>query len=130
MPCMDELNRLDAKALARAKTRARRGRVRAIRRRTVRGSLALFAVIWAVIFAQLLGGRDPALGSGTSRPGRHAAASEAARSTAEVESPPVPEFEEEDELEAELEPEAEPEWEPEAEWEPEPEPEPLVTSAS
>jgi hypothetical protein len=44
MPSMDDLHRLEAKGLARAKIRSKRRRVSAIRRRTTRGSLALFAI--------------------------------------------------------------------------------------
>ncbi|HEX6460234.1 MAG TPA: hypothetical protein VF032_15040 [Thermoleophilaceae bacterium] len=52
---------LHARALARAKVRARRKRVTLIRRRTFWFSMAVFAVAWAVIFAQMVGGHDPAL---------------------------------------------------------------------
>jgi outer membrane biosynthesis protein TonB len=134
---MDDADRLEAKGLARAKIRARRRRVQTIRRRTVRGSVALFAVIWAVVFAQLVGGKDPALGSGAPVAERRTAAAEAPRPSPETELAQVPELEleeeEEDgeaEFEAEPEPELEPEPEPELEPEPEPEPEPIVTSSS
>jgi len=58
---MDDLHRLEAKGLARAKIRSKRRRVQLIRRRTLRGSLALFAVAWAIVFGQLVTGNDPAL---------------------------------------------------------------------
>jgi hypothetical protein len=58
---MDDLHRLEAKGLARAKIRSKRRRVQMIRRRTLRGSLALFAVAWAIVFGQLVTGNDPAL---------------------------------------------------------------------
>ena len=61
MPSMDDLHRLEAKGLARAKIRSKRRRVSAIRRRTIRGSLALFAIAWAIVFGQLVTGNDPAL---------------------------------------------------------------------
>ena len=137
---MDQADRLEAKGLARAKIRAKRRRTHSIRRRTIRGSLALFAIVWAVIFLQLVSGNDPALSSIPQAHRRPAAAvkPEPARE-------PEPEAEAEAALEAERmpeefveEPEAESapveevptEIEPEAEPEPEPEPEPIVTSAS
>lgn len=52
---------LHARALARAKVRARRKRVTLIRRRTFWFSIAIFVAAWAVIFAQMIGGHDPAL---------------------------------------------------------------------
>ena len=58
---MDDLHRLEAKGLARAKIRSKRRRVQLIRRRTLRGSLALFAVAWTIVFGQLVTGNDPAL---------------------------------------------------------------------
>lgn len=139
---MDEDRRLEAKGLARAKARSRRLREARIRRLTVRGSLALFAVLWAVIFAQLASGNDPSLsnnpkGSGGNaiaardRKASHAPPPEAEPAAAPAEA----EFESEPEgaPEVEFEPEeVEPEpVEPEVEFEePEPEPEPVVTSSS
>ena len=58
---MDEFNRLEAKGLARAKLRAKRRRVSAIRSRAALGSMAIFAVAWAIIFGQLVTGNDPVL---------------------------------------------------------------------
>jgi len=106
---MDYPNRLEAKGLARAKIRARRRRVRAIRRRTARSALALFAVVWTIVFAQLASGNDPALSRPPAADRRHA--------------PPkvVPEEEFAPEVEVEA---------VEVEPEPAPEPEPIVTSAS
>lgn len=60
---MDGQRRLEAKGLARAKARSRRLRVAWIRSRTIRGSLALFAVLWGIVFVQLVSGNDPALSS-------------------------------------------------------------------
>jgi outer membrane biosynthesis protein TonB len=122
MPRMDDPNRLEAKGLARAKIRAKRRRVQTIRRRTLRGSLALFAVVWAIVFAQLVSGNDPAL----SRSIRHTVHRPVA--AAEPEAAPEEEFVPEPEPEVEVEPEPEVEVEPEPA--PEPEPEPIVTSAS
>jgi hypothetical protein len=68
MASMDDIHRLEAKGLARAKIRSKRRRVQTIRSRTMRGSLALFAASWAIIFGQLVTGNDPAL----SRSSRHA----------------------------------------------------------
>jgi hypothetical protein len=121
------MRRLEAKGLARAKLRARRQRARTIRRRTIRGSLALFAVLWAIVFAQLVSGNDPALSSALrSRP---------RRATARKHEPVSgSEFEDEDEAplpEGEFAPEAEPEEElVPAEESIEPEPPPIVTASS
>jgi hypothetical protein len=49
---MDDLHRLEARGLARARARSRRRRASIIRSRTVRGSLGLFAIPWAIIFLQ------------------------------------------------------------------------------
>jgi hypothetical protein len=54
-------DQLEAKALARAKVRARRKRAAIIRRRTAWFTTGIFLVAWVVIFAQLVGGHDPAL---------------------------------------------------------------------
>ena len=67
---MDEVRKLEAKGLARAKSRSRRRRVSTIRSRTIRGSLALFAVLWGIVFVQLASGNDPAL-STKQPPARH-----------------------------------------------------------
>ncbi len=134
---MDDANRLEAKGLARAKIRAKRRRVATIRRRTLRGSLALFAAVWAIVFGQLVSGNDPALSSIPQRP--------AHSSVAATEPEPAPEPEPFDEGEPALESEPEvvpeeefaPEAEPEEEFVevepeavPEPEPEPIVTASS
>ena len=58
---MDDLRKLEAKGLARAKARSRRLRVSRIRSLTWRGSLVLFLFLWAVVFVQLASGNDPAL---------------------------------------------------------------------
>jgi hypothetical protein len=124
---MDEVGRMQAKALARAKVRGKRLRVRAIRRGTIRGSLALFGVLWAVVFFQLVSGNDPALSTPRSQQPRVAARK----------PEPAAETEFEDEAEAplpedEFAPEAEPEEEalPFEEEPPEPEPAPIVTASS
>ena len=138
---MDDLDRLEAKGLARAKSRSRRRRVSTIRRRTVRGALALFAIVWAIVFAQMATGNDPALKSAptaSAQPSKRESPAEA-----EQESPA--ELEPEEPVESESEPILEPEAEPAPEAEPEPvfeEPEevapepapepiePIVTTAS
>lgn len=56
---MDDPRRLEAKGLARAKIRAKRRRVSSIRSRTIRGSLALFAVVWLVVLAHALEACQP-----------------------------------------------------------------------
>lgn len=144
---MDDLRRLEAKGLARAKIRSRRRRVSTIRRRTVRGSLALFAVLWGVIFGQLVTGNDPVLSRAKGTHTQAAASRETGKATHQasgaVASAAPPEPEAESELESELAPErgaesgaeaeAEPPVEAESERAPEPRPEPappLVTSAS
>jgi hypothetical protein len=137
MPPMDDLHRLEAKGLARAKIRSKRRRVYMIRRRTIRGLLALFAIAWAIVFGQLVTGNDPALsrtygtrklfasthrGNSSPRPPRQSEEGSVAPAVVPVE----PEVAEESEVpvESEVEPE------PESEVEPAPAPEPVVTSAS
>lgn len=145
---MDDPRRLEAKGLARAKVRARRRRVSSIRKRTIRGSLALFAIVWVVVFGQLVTGNDPVLGHGfpttrkslasrghgssaASAPSQPGDEEESAAAAVPVEPEPEPEFEEPiPETEVEVEPAPEPEFEPEPEPAPEPEPEPVVTSSS
>jgi hypothetical protein len=122
MPWMDDLRRLEAKGLARAKIRAKRRRVGTIRSRTIRGSLALFALAWAIVFGQLVTGNDPALSRSYKAAAKPIASTHRGQATpVEAEPAPEPEFEAEAE---ELAPE------PEVEVAPEPEPEPIVTSAS
>ena len=147
MAAMDDLRKLEAKGLARAKIRSKRRRTSAIRRRTFRGSVALFLVLWAVIFGQLVSGNDPALSRVRQVAKRHPAhrstpsaeAGSSAPTAVEPEVQTVPEAEVEStaepevEAEVESEPEAEVEAEPEASPEPEPAPEPsppVVTSSS
>ena len=43
-------------------TTDRAQRTRRLRRLTVRGSIAAFLAAWAILFAQLVSGHDPALG--------------------------------------------------------------------
>jgi hypothetical protein len=112
---MDELRRLEGKGLARAKLRAKRRRVRAIRARATVGSVALFAFAWAIVFGQLVSGNDPVL----NRPGRRVTSIHR-RSKAAPQAPV-----------AQPEPAAESEAEEfEAAPAPEPEPAPVITSAS
>jgi outer membrane biosynthesis protein TonB len=144
---MDTPDRLEAKGLARAKIRAKRRRVQTIRRRTLRGSLALFAAVWALVFAQLVSGNDPALSriphsshrpvaSTGSEPAREPAPEPEPEEEAEpaLEAEPLPEEEFAPEAEPEAVPEEEFAPEPEVEVEPEPEveiePEPIVTASS
>lgn len=128
---MDDPRRLEAKGLARAKIRAKRRRVSSIRKRTIRGSLALFAIAWVVVFAQLVTGNDPVLGHGY--PAKRKPIASRGHGGSASSPPSLAEEEEEEEsavavVPAEPEPEFEPE--PESEPTPEPEPEPVVTSAS
>ncbi len=132
MAWMDDADRLEAKGLARAKIRAKRRRVQTIRRRTLRGSLALFAVVWAFVFAQLVSGNDPAL-SRVPQASRQARRRDRTRR----EPTPEPELEEEEPaLEAEPVPKKNSSQKnrgrsrAEEEVAPEPEPEPVITSAS
>jgi hypothetical protein len=133
MAAMDDLRKLEAKGLARAKVRSRRRRTSAIRRRTFRGSIALFLVLWAVIFGQLVSGNDPALSrvhrAAKARPAARPVESEGSPLAVEPEVQAVPEVEPEVEVESEPESEFESEPEPETEVEPEPSP-PVVTSSS
>jgi outer membrane biosynthesis protein TonB len=132
---VDDLRRLEAKGLARAKARSRRLRVSRIRSLTFRGSLVLFLILWAVVFVQLASGNDPALSRIRKAP--HQQATPASREPQESREP-APEFEPEAEEPVEVEPELEEaesefEAEPEVEFEepqPEPEPEPVITSSS
>jgi hypothetical protein len=135
-----DVRRLEAKGLARAKARSRRLRTSRIRKLVFRGSLALFATLWSIVFIQLVSGNDPALSkSSAATPVRHrkphpAPPAEADPSVTQVAPEPEPEVEFE-EVEPEFEeaaPEAvepEPEFE-EAAPEPEPAPEPIITSSS
>lgn len=111
---MHDPDRLEAKGLARAKVRAKRRRARSIRRRTVRSSLALFAVVWTIVFVQLVSGNDPAL---SRIPQKHSRAAAAAKPQPARE-PAVPI----EEVPIEVE--------PEVEATPESPPEPIVTSSS
>lgn len=123
---MDDLRRLEAKQLARAKSRSRRRRVSIIRRRTVRASFALFAILWAIIFGRLATGNDPALSNNRSSSAKSQgpAATGAPSPTGLEESTPEVES-------VEPEPELEVVREPEVEFvEPEPEPEPIITASS
>jgi hypothetical protein len=135
MPSMDDLHRLEAKGLARAKIRSKRRRVSAIRRRTIRGSLALFAIAWAIVFGQLVTGNDPAL-SRTYGARKLLASTHRSKQAANVPVRPAPESEEESAVvpvESEPAPEAEEpavEVESAPEVEVEPEPAPVITSAS
>ena len=58
---MDDMRKLEAKSLARAKSQSRRRRVAVIRSRTIRGSLVLFVILWGIVFVQLASGNDPVL---------------------------------------------------------------------
>ncbi len=148
MRSMDDLHRLEARGLARAKARSQRRRVSIIRRRTIRATLGLFAIFWVLIFAQLATGNDPVL-SHTGAENQRATASRQGpgrtpETTAAAAAPPEREAEAERELEAEreaereLEAEREAEWGSELEWEAEPEWEPeavepvapVITSSS
>jgi len=137
---VDDHRRLEAKGLARAKARSRRLRAASIRSRTIRGSLALFAVLWGIVFVQLVSGNDPALSKSKSKkvttqatPAREQQAGREPAPEAEAESAPLepePEYEYEYEPETGSEYEYEPEYEePEPEYE-EPEPAPVTTGSS
>ena len=122
---MDDVHRLEAKGLARAKIRSKRRRVYTIRRRTIRGSLALFAIAWAIVFGQLVTGNDPALSR--SQAARKLLAS-TRRGRPAASAPSQPPLESEEESAAVQVIPVESEFAPESE--PAPEPEPVVTSAS
>jgi len=127
---MDDLRRLEAKGLVRARARSRRHRTSIIRSRTIRGSLGLFAVFWAIIFAQLVTGNDPALSRNKAGHGEVTATQEpraggAREPEAEAPAAAPPELEAESALEAERQLEAELAAEREAE-----PVVPIITSAS
>ena len=136
---MDEARKLEAKGLARAKSRSRRRRVATIRSRTIRGSLALFAVLWGIVFVQLASGNDPVL-SNKNHTEKRSAVARSEPTPAEPAREPAPEAEAElsgsefetEEVAPEFE-ETEPEFEETApafeETAPEFE-EPIVTSSS
>jgi hypothetical protein len=113
---MNEVHRLEAKGLARAKSRSRRRRIAAIRSRTIRSSLALFAILWTIVFVQLASGNDPVL-SRNGQVERHSG------TPAPVPAEPVREPAPEAIAEAEVEPVEEFEAAPQAEA-------PIVTSSS
>ncbi len=87
---MDDVRRLEAKGLARAKIRSKRRREQVIRRRAIRGSLALFAVTWAIVFGQLVTGNDPALSRSAHHTGRPLASAHPARKPVEPTPSPDP----------------------------------------
>ena len=106
--------------LAQARLARRKRRKALLQSRVVVASLLCFALLWGVVFFQLVSSSDPVLGNGTSR-GRQGRTAKAAPAR------PAPETVAERE-EAELLAEAEAEIGTEAEAEPEPEP--VVTSQS
>jgi hypothetical protein len=55
----------DRKRVAALRLRARRHRDGELRRRAVVLSLVMFALLWAAVFAQMVSGHDPVLGTGT-----------------------------------------------------------------
>ena len=55
----------DRRRLARLRMRARRQRDGQLRRRAIVLALAMFAVLWVAVFAQMVSGHDPVLGNGT-----------------------------------------------------------------
>jgi hypothetical protein len=130
MAGVDDLRRLEAKGLARAKIRAKRRRVSTIRGRTIRGSLLLFAVAWAIVFGQLATGNDPALSKYGGGPHKLFVADHGKRPGSSRPQPvEKPEEEEEGEGEAVLATPVEAEAPPE-EAAPELAPEPVITSSS
>lgn len=58
---------LDSRELVAQRLRARRHRVRLVRKRVVATGGAIFALAWGVIFVQLVSGHDPALSHGKTR---------------------------------------------------------------
>ena len=52
---------VDKRELAAERLRARRRRLSALRNRTIATALAVFALVWGVIFVQLVSGHDPSL---------------------------------------------------------------------
>jgi hypothetical protein len=59
--------------------RERRRRDSELRRRALFLSLTLFAILWIGVFAQMVSGHDPALGSGTASAGAKPTAQRTAR---------------------------------------------------
>lgn len=60
---MEENRKADLQHQARARLAIQRERVRRLRQRCVAASLICFALIWGVVFTQLVSGNDPVLGS-------------------------------------------------------------------
>jgi hypothetical protein len=56
---------LSPRRLAAVRLAGLRRRVGAVRRRTVAFSVALFTAAWVAVFAQMVSGHDPVLGSGS-----------------------------------------------------------------
>lgn len=59
-------SRADARTGVAARLKARRRRVRVIRKRALAVAASTFALVWGVIFVQLVSGHDPALGHSSS----------------------------------------------------------------
>jgi hypothetical protein len=55
----------EKRRVARLHMRARRRRAGELRRKSIFLSLALFGLLWAAVFAQMVSGHDPVLGNGT-----------------------------------------------------------------
>lgn len=65
---MDENRKSDLQREANARLALQRQRVRLLRQRCIAGSLICFALLWGVVFTQLVSGNDPVLtGKGRSR---------------------------------------------------------------
>jgi hypothetical protein len=125
---MDPIQKRELKRKAWMRLAAQRRRAGMLRGRVVVISLICFAVLWAVVFAQMATGNDPVL---RGKNGNAVATRAAAGSSKEIETTDPRELEPgpEAKVEVESEPEVEiePEFKPEIE---EVEVEPLVTSQS
>lgn len=99
---MDPIERQERKREAWRRLRAQRRRAGELRGRVVAVSLVGFALLWAVVFAQLATGNDPVLGEKSSAltptAPRHRAVARAAREAEEIEAEEI----EAAELEAEI----------------------------
>jgi hypothetical protein len=133
---MDQFERSDRKREARQRQRAQRQRKGRLQSRVVAASLICFVLLWGIVFAQMVSGNDPVLGSGF--PSRHSQRTAAAGSGAKpapeeapLEEAPVEGAASEEEA-ASAEEEAVPVEEEAAPVEEEfaPEPEPVVTGQS
>ncbi len=77
----------DSRELVAERLRARRQRVRLIRRRITATGASIFALAWGVIFVQLVSGHDPALAHGKNRASTSSDSTGSGSTTSQASSP-------------------------------------------